>query len=107
MRGLKLMLFGIAVILATGFLVVAEAAARSPYQSGLVWGLFLGLGLSFVGLLLGSGGERNDAESAGRDDRDGSEGDAVDDGADADEDAESDDDQLDRDRYSESFFPPM
>ena len=104
MRGLKLMLFGIAVILSVGFLVVAEAAAGYPYRGGLVWGLVLGLGLSFVGLLLGNGGERApDTGSDGRDDQRGD--DSNDDERDADDgdDAETDDGE----HYSESFFPPM
>ncbi|WP_157971644.1 hypothetical protein [Halorussus litoreus] len=58
MAGTRPMLFGIAVILASGFILVHDAI-RYGYELGPVtgiaqWGLLGGLAISFLGLLYGT-----------------------------------------------------
>ncbi|NEU56866.1 hypothetical protein [Halorussus sp. MSC15.2] len=106
MRGLKTMLFGIAVICASGFFVVAEAV-RGVSDNPFTLGLFVGLLLSFLGLLMsdGSGASTGDGTDEARGDGNGV------DGADGDEkgttDADDPDTTSDPDRYSPNRFPPM
>ncbi|MFC4449947.1 hypothetical protein [Halorussus aquaticus] len=101
MRGLKTMLFGIAVICASGFFVVAEAV-RDVSDNPFTLGLFAGLLLSFLGLLMsdGSGASTGDGTDEARG------GTGVDD-AGGDENDVDDADDADPDRYSASRFPPM
>ncbi|MFC4357270.1 hypothetical protein ACFO0N_04815 [Halobium salinum] len=58
MRGVRLMLFGVAVVLVSGFyLVSAVVAGRTggPAQTPITWGLFLGLVICLLGVFVGDG----------------------------------------------------
>lgn len=103
MNGVKLLLFGIAVILFAGFGAVVEAVGNF-FATRFFWVMLLGLVICVVGLLTDDSGSRgeatpgNGADEEGPSDRDGSNGDADE----ADGDAEQDSRYLPPNR-----FPPM
>lgn len=106
MSGLKVMLFGIAVILFSGFIVVGQAAGYA-YDSLLFWGMILGLAITFVGLMIDDSGERDENFQSDRDDGNDS-GRPREKGEENDEDGENDEAVENDRRYVPiSRFPPM
>ncbi|UPV73979.1 hypothetical protein M0R89_15745 [Halorussus limi] len=108
MRSIEVLLFGIAVVCASGFFLVGQALGVVS-ESIVTWGLVFGLLLCFLGLLVddpnshGNGRRvRNESDGAsgrGPDDTPGDENDSGDD--------ETDGDDPDTNRYSVNRFPPM
>jgi len=60
MRTIPVMLFGIAIVVACGFLLVGELITGAAYRMGnssMTLGIVLGLVIAFVGLVAGFGEE--------------------------------------------------
>ncbi|WP_128478316.1 hypothetical protein [Halorussus pelagicus] len=99
MIGLKVMLFGIALICFGGFFVVAQTVG---YVSGGLYsvGMFVGLLLSFLGLLVDDEQGRGDDQQTVAERFDSNDGDEN-----GDDEKESND--ADRADHSANYFPPM
>jgi hypothetical protein len=97
MRGLKVMLFGIALVCFSGFYLVADALGVVT-ESVFTWGMLFGLLVSFLGLLVNDGSA---AESGGRAEK----ANRPDDGGGSD-DGEEDAEKQPND-YRANRFPPM